>query len=682
MTDFSLKLANSKNELTTKTQKKENEKRTSTSNRKVKDVKKTESMCTNFTDDSGSFIVVQGKQLHLDRLKSSKKTSKVKIGKVNKEFDEYLTPYEVLPLKEAKKLNQRDPKLVPTFDIKDRLRVDIPQYEEELIGVKNKKYLSQLATEWDEYYQKEIINRPRIRRFKPRTVMKEIVDSLRLKYESKYKREYLTEKSIIIEQEKLFTKRAEQFRDFCLQFFSNLTTTNYRQSMAKIQDLRPMYELNDELTSEHTSLHNKLIQLKTAIIRAEGKVRETTILQKVSYLMKEPNWREKHDWIHKKHDGSIESVKESIKNRLITNLRKRDNDSVWAIKDYFEKNVFNNKRPALVCFESPDAINDTITNFKAQLYLSLLKLDLSTWTLINLTHAYNSCIKWSTDFIAHRKKYVEARCARKYFLDVCATNTKKDAVELINGKLVEAISEKTLRTLEPLCNTLFVSVIPKNIQEQLEGGDVLSKFRFIVAHAMSMLGMKVNFNSWYLFLRFSCFHLEQIDAIPSVKRKEIEKKNRKENAFIQRRTNRAVDLETHFEKVKNVMIKHSTPPFQRPPRTGKLPRSYLQISNPKTEPKITQPEEAHEMTRLTITEEDFEKTLQETPSPKDYYLDASFFGGNADVPNMDFLPEIKSNINDFIVDVKNLLDKWEQNKQERYMEDASHAWKTNFGESE
>lgn len=394
----------------------------------------------------------------------------------------------VLPLKDAKKLNQRDPKLVPTFDIKDRLKVDVPQYDDELIGVKNKKYLSQLATEWDEYYQKEIINRPRIRRFKPRTIMKQIVDSLRLKYESIYKREYLTEKSIIIEQEKFFTKQAEDFRDFCNTFFSNLTTTNYRQTMAKIQDLRPMYELNDELTAKLTKLQNKLIQLKTAIIRTEGKVREATILQNVSYLMKEPNWREKHDWIHKKSDGSIETIKESIERRMTTNLRKRDNDSVWEIKDFFESNIFNNRLPALVCFESPDAINDRIADFKVQLYLSLLKLDLSTWTLTNLKHAYTSYIKWSSDFIANRKKYVEARCARKYFQDACATNMKKDAVELINGQLVETISEKTLRTLEPLCNTLFVSVIPKNIQEQIEGGDILSKFRLIIAHAMNMLG--------------------------------------------------------------------------------------------------------------------------------------------------------------------------------------------------
>lgn len=461
----------------------------SKSKRKTKkNIEKSESICTNFTDDSGSYIIAQGKQLYLDRLKETKKIAAVDSGKATKNFDEYLRPYEVLPLKDAKNLNRRDPKLVPTFDIKDRLKVDIPPYDEDLIGVKNRKYLSQLATEWDEYYQKEILNRPRIRRFKPRTIIKQIVDSLRLKYESTYKREYLTEKSIVIEQEQLLTKKAEQFRDFCMAFFSNLTTTNYRQSMKRIQDLRPMYERNDELTSELTSLTNKLIQLKTAIIRAEGKAREATILQNVSYLMKEPTWREKNDWIHKKPDGSLETIKESIENRMITNLRKRDNDNVWAIKEFFENNIFENKRPALVCFKSPDEINETIANFKVQLCLSLLKLDLSTWTLMNLTNAYNSYIKWSSDFIANRKKYVEARCARKYFLDICAANMKKDAVELINDKLVETISEKTLRTLEPLCHTLYMSVIPKNIQEQLEGGDILSKFRLIISHAMSMLG--------------------------------------------------------------------------------------------------------------------------------------------------------------------------------------------------
>ncbi|KAJ6648566.1 hypothetical protein Bhyg_03796 [Pseudolycoriella hygida] len=625
---------------------------------KVKDVKEKDSLCTNFTNDSGSFIVAQNEKLYLDRLQLAKKTSTSKTVKETRNFDVYLRPYEVLPLQEAKKLIQRDSKLVPTFDIKERLKVEVRQFHSERIGVRNKKYLSQLATEWDEYYQKEILNRPRIRRFKPRTIMKQVIDSLRLKYESTYKREYLTEQSIIIEQEKLLIKQAEDFRDFCMSFFSNLTTTSYRQSMAKIQDLRPIYELNDELTAELTVLHNKLIQLETAIIRAEGKFREAIILQNVSYLMKEPNWREKNDWIHKRDDGSLETIKESIENRMTTNLRKRDSDSVWAIKEFFENNIFNNQRPALVCFKSPDDVNETITNLKVQLYLSLLKLDLSTWTLTNLKHAFNSYEKWSTDFIEHRRKYVEARCARKYFLDSSATNMKKDAEQLIDEKLMETISEKTLRTLEPLCITLFVSVVPKNAQEQLEGSDVLSKFRLIISHAMDML--------------------EQIDAIPSVKRKEIENNIRKENGFIQRRSQRAVDLEAHINKAKHVMMKHSSPPFKRPPRTGKLPRSYLEVSKEKSSSKIKPVDESGEIVNLTLTERDFEEFLQGSPIQNDYYLDATFFGGDPEVPNMDFLPEMKSNINEFIVDVKNLLGKWEQNKQERYLEDAHHIWTSNY----
>lgn len=451
------------------------------------DIKHKTSFCTNFTDDSGTFILVQDDTLHFDHLKTTKETSDQNLKLFNG-FDEYLRPYEVLPLTEAKKLQKRDTKLVPVFDIKERLKVDIPRFESELIGTKENKYLSHLATEWDEYYQKEILNRPRIRRFKPRTIMKQICDSLRLKYESIYKREYLTEKSIIIEQEKLFTKRAEQFRDACMSFFSNLQTTNYRQSMAKIQDLRPMYELNDQLTTELTTVSNKLIQLKTAIIRTEGKMREATILQNVSYLMKDPNWREKNDWIHKRSDGSFETIKESIEKRMTTNLRKRDNDNVWIIKEFFEEIIFTNRRPALVAFASPSEINETIANFKIQLYLSLLKLDLSTWTLMNLRQAYKKYCKWSSEFIDQRKKYVEARCARKYFQEDCAENLKKNAVELIDGKLVETISEKTLRTLEPLCNVVYLSVIPKNIQEQLEGGSMLEKFRLIIAHAMNMLG--------------------------------------------------------------------------------------------------------------------------------------------------------------------------------------------------
>lgn len=65
-----------------------------------------------------------------------------------------------------------------------------------------------------------------------------------------------------------------------------------------------------------------------------------------------------------------------------------------------------------------------------------------------------------------------------------------------------------------------------------------------------------------------------------------------------------------------------------------------------------------------------------------FFLDSKFFGGDPEVPNMDFLPEVRSNINQFIVDIKNVLEKWERNKQERYLEDAHSNWKSTYGKSD
>lgn len=170
---------------------------------------------------------------------------------------------------------------------------------------------------------------------------------------------------------------------------------------------------------------------------------------------------------------------------------------------------------------------------------------------------------------------------------------------------------------------------------------------------------------------------EQIDTIPSAKRKKIEKNMRRENGFINRRTARAVALETQFEKVRKVVIKHSNPPFRRPPRTGKLPRSHIEPSKPKRK-QVIQPEDGYETVRLAISKNDFEVFVP--PTQNYFYLDSTFFGGDPEVPNMDFLPEIKANINEFIVDIKNLLGKWEQNKQETYLEEVHKNWTTTFGE--
>uniref|UniRef100_A0A8W7PBG0 Uncharacterized protein n=1 Tax=Anopheles coluzzii TaxID=1518534 RepID=A0A8W7PBG0_ANOCL len=69
-------------------------------------------------------------------------------------------------------------------DIRQRLQVNAPEFEEEQLGAKT-KYYSRLATEWDNYYIHELRYRPRVRKFCPKTDILNMRDQRRkvfLKY--------------------------------------------------------------------------------------------------------------------------------------------------------------------------------------------------------------------------------------------------------------------------------------------------------------------------------------------------------------------------------------------------------------------------------------------------------------------------------------------------------------------
>uniref|UniRef100_A0A182T3D8 Uncharacterized protein n=1 Tax=Anopheles maculatus TaxID=74869 RepID=A0A182T3D8_9DIPT len=53
-------------------------------------------------------------------------------------------------------------------DVRQRLQVNAPEFEEEQLGAAT-KYYSRLATEWDNYYIHELRYRPRVRKFCPKT---------------------------------------------------------------------------------------------------------------------------------------------------------------------------------------------------------------------------------------------------------------------------------------------------------------------------------------------------------------------------------------------------------------------------------------------------------------------------------------------------------------------------------
>uniref|UniRef100_A0A182J1Z9 Uncharacterized protein n=1 Tax=Anopheles atroparvus TaxID=41427 RepID=A0A182J1Z9_ANOAO len=84
----------------------------------------------------------------------------------------YIDPEFYDKMRDFKKYKQRSKYYTSLMrsrpDIRQRLQVNAPEFEEEQLGP-GEKYFSRLATEWDNYYIHELRYRPRTRKFCPKT---------------------------------------------------------------------------------------------------------------------------------------------------------------------------------------------------------------------------------------------------------------------------------------------------------------------------------------------------------------------------------------------------------------------------------------------------------------------------------------------------------------------------------
>lgn len=62
--------------------------------------------------------------------------------------------------------------------IRNRLQVNMPEFEEEQLGEKD-KYFHRLVTEWDDFYIHELRNRPHLRKFCVKTDILSLRDQTR-----------------------------------------------------------------------------------------------------------------------------------------------------------------------------------------------------------------------------------------------------------------------------------------------------------------------------------------------------------------------------------------------------------------------------------------------------------------------------------------------------------------------
>lgn len=471
----------------------------------------TSSECTNFTKDSGSYLELEGHKVPCDYVNKSTvpfeevDRCRVVTGPLERQ-DEYFGPYYRVPFA-GQQMDMRQLSLPKDrffnssvrsrYGIRNRLQVKVAGFDFDSIGLPQRKMISQLATEWDSYYQNEILTRPRVRKFKPTTIITQAREALRKKFVSNYIQEAITEHAIVGELEARYCAEVEQFRDICVPLFSKWQETYYRAYMRKMQEVKPYYELTDTLKAQLQTMRNEYTKINMAIIYMEDDWRRRTIMQNFHYLLADPDWRQASDWIHRSSaadDGGggdvLENFSTSIRKRPHVNVRVRDKDSAWAVKEFYEKFFENeNARTVHIVFPSAREFMCGLLKLKMKSFMCLLELHFAMWVLSNLTHGHRSFQNWANAYIAKRQKFVKGRCAKKYFTEDLAANLQRGAFEFVGVPLQEAVGAPLLRTLIALCETVFVEMIPRSVRDNMKSGaDVVDKFTMIVNAAMDLFG--------------------------------------------------------------------------------------------------------------------------------------------------------------------------------------------------
>uniref|UniRef100_A0A182P5S6 DUF4200 domain-containing protein n=1 Tax=Anopheles epiroticus TaxID=199890 RepID=A0A182P5S6_9DIPT len=404
-------------------------------------------------------------------------------------------------------------------DVRQRLQVNAPEFEEEQLGAKT-KYYSRLATEWDNYYIHELRYRPRVRKFCPKTDILNMRDQRR-----KVFLKYFIEENLLQRRARQTLERqyANWIKNFCKRIrplFKVWKEEAYSKLVAAIDQEKEATQETVRLRTLLQNRQNKMDTVTERILLLEQRWTKVMQIRNYYYLLMDSQWRLENDFFHRAPDGSLYTVSEAIRNCKSLFIRTEGRNVGTEIAAFYTEKTFSELERLPGC--EPDA---------ALLQRGLAQLNLRTIDLIN---KYNQKLMVFSKIDYHYKEVLEQ--FPRYF-----TN-HHDLLNLYGAK-VESIQSKN----EQL-RTQFYDLMGEPLKLS-----VYNKIMRITTSAVSQL---------YLFVRklqhrqveiveiaakdkLSAIHqhimdlLSELDLLPLEVLKEAEKEARKNRKTLFREANEA-----------------------------------------------------------------------------------------------------------------------------------------------
>lgn len=465
-------------------------------------------------------------------------------------------------------------------DIRERIKIDSPAYDEELIENDDVRMVSKMATDMDEAYRSEFYHeRSGTKfRFKPITEMMKLREIIRKKMDTYWMRERIVREQVqSMANKALMEESAAQAEEY-QKFLEESKVKSYRQTMRTMQSIKEYYQETDRLRKLRDHLETQVEPLKMRIFNLGSDFAQLMILKNFQFMLKPTEWRMEHDKMHLTSEGKLESFRESIENRQRADLWDRDNVNVYIIKNHIENVHMDQKQAVVPAFDSGAALVSALKDLRVNSYRMLRQFHSVAHVLSDVEKEFESM---DNRQIASMDRVVTRLSAKTVFMVARSKMLEETAKKLSGETLQELLSSKKFRSLQGLCNITYQEVVQR--KSDASSNKTLTTIEKLADIEKKVLGLLTTF-----------------DELPRRVTKRFEDKIRSERKRKLREGEKAYRIELSLQS-KIVQLKRClAKPPKKGKRVGKLPISVL----PKKPPKPKAPPPA-----LTKVEEEYMKAF-------------------------------------------------------------------------
>ncbi|XP_021710431.1 uncharacterized protein LOC110679586 [Aedes aegypti] len=558
--------------------------------RKGEQEKQTQSLPSfeSLSDESGSYLILDGKKISFDWFRQAlAKTTPERevlevlpshVGSIEKiDFESpYMvgTPEQMAPLLQAEDRFHTHRSRAKD-GMRDRLLVEDKTFEEETTG-REFKHHSKLATQFDPHYRSEISYRPRIRNFTRVDAIHKMREASRNQFETYYRKEYLFEKTEVQKAEKQYHQQLHERCAEMIQALRVVRQQRFSQSMRVMDKVKPCYEETARLEKELRDRQQQMVGLWNKVIKLESIWVRRLKYQNFMYLIMPKGWREEHDWIHMNEDGKLEGYPESISNRNVVNLRNLDGkNDIWAVKEFFEREYVEKNKPVHAAFETSQSLLEGVAELDVNSITLLNRLNMLNWTKVEAEKNTKDILNNYNKLIGNLRYSIQDLLAKKESYERRSAELKKVFHEWVKDPLRECISSEKNRNVETLLYVLYKNLLPLDQRQNALRFSGTESFTYVSNVILQLLA--------------------EFDKIPSEVIQFVEKRVRFAHMRKMKAAERAAE-EDHRHKLLAIQLKRSlAPPYVKPPRKGKLPRSRLKKKPP---PKPISPPKETKLDRI------------------------------------------------------------------------------------